>query len=128
MHGSVRPQQLASAPAELSGGSRCAPFTSSTPPYLYRHRRNLLGVPFQKRWFFVQGGILCYMDPEAGKADNAIVCGQITASDISSRLKYELSIFAGGRHYFLRVDTIAELENWHAVCNRIGREWLQQSS
>ena len=64
-------------------------------------------MPFQKRWFFVQGGILCYMDPEAGKADNAIVCGQITASDISSRLKYELSIFAGGRHYFLRVDTIA---------------------
>ena len=110
----------------MSGGSRCAPFTS-TPPYLCRHRRSLLGVPFQKRWFFVQGGILCYMDPEAGKADNAIVCGQITASDISSRLKYELSIFAGGRHYFLRVDTIAELENWHAVCSRIGREWLQSS-
>ena len=41
-----------------------------------------MSMSFQKRWFFIQGGILCYSDPEGGKADVAIVCGKVYISPI----------------------------------------------
>mmetsp|Transcript_11313 Transcript_11313/g.28333 ORF Transcript_11313/g.28333 Transcript_11313/m.28333 type:complete len:94 (+) Transcript_11313:189-470(+) len=90
----------------------------------------------QKRWFFIQGGLLCYSDVEGGKegkADVAIVCGKVIAADVTpaaenkSGHRFEFSVFTDGRTYVLRTDSQAELNRWNEACNRIGRRHLQQS-
>jgi len=92
-----------------------------------------LGGSFKKRWFFVQGGALCYSDPEGGKADVAIVCGQVIAAELVapsqniSGHRFEFAVFTDSRTYALRANTQAELDSWNEACNRIGGRRLQQS-
>lgn len=77
---------------------------------------------FQKRFCFLQGGVLCYKDPKV--ADHAIVCGQVTAVDITSWERYEIAIFADGHEYNMRAATKAEIEGWFSACQAAAKRWL----
>ena len=62
---------------------------------------------------------------ESLATDKTVMCGQVTAADITSHSRCEFSVFAGGRKYAMRADTKFELDLWHEVCNRHGRLWLE---
>merc|ERR1711907_429065 len=83
-------------------------------------KRSLL--KFQKRWFFLQAGVLCYYDP--GCPGNAIVCGQLTSAVVTSRERLELAVFTDLRQYDFRVEAATELSDWAAALQRAAQRNL----
>ena len=77
---------------------------------------------FQRRYLFIQGGMLCYTDPKSSTGDNAIVYGPITAADITSANRYELSLFSNERQLLVRVETKAELDAWYHMGQLVAKE------
>eukprot|EP00964_Phaeocystis_antarctica_P100873 scaffold66413_cov60-Phaeocystis_antarctica.AAC.3 len=77
---------------------------------------------YNRRYLFIQGGMLCYTDPKSSTGDNAIVYGPITAADITSANRYELSLFSNERQLLVRVGTKAELDAWYHMGQLVAKE------
>lgn len=86
------------------------------------YKQNKSKTSFQKRFCFLQGGVLCYKDPKV--PDHAIVCGQVTAADVTSWSRCEIAIFADGHQYDMRAATRAELDGWLNACQAAAKRWL----
>jgi len=79
-------------------------------------------LKFQKRWFFIQAGVLCYRESE--EETNNIVCGQVTSVAISSAERYEFAIYTDQRQYDLRVETGTELKRWVDAGSLAAARWM----
>jgi hypothetical protein len=77
---------------------------------------------YRKRYLFIQGGMLCYVDPKSSTGDNAIVMGPITATDITNAMTYELSFFLNERQLLVRVETKGELDAWYRMGQLVAKE------
>ena len=80
------------------------------------------GPRYRKRYLFIQGGMLCYVDPKSSTGENAIVMGPITAVDITSAMTYELSFFLNERQLLVRVETQVELDAWYHMGQLVAKE------
>lgn len=81
-------------------------------------------LKFQKRWFFLQAGTLCYYDP-LNPGSNAIVCGQLSSVIVTNVERLELTMFTDQRQYDFRCESTKELEGWKRASEKAIGAWLQ---
>lgn len=117
-------RKASAAPPTLAGPESAASVqpTGEVEYEGYLFKQSKSKTAFQKRFCFLQGGMLCYKDPKV--SDHAIVCGQVTAADITNWTRYEIAIFADGHQYDMRSLTKAELEGWLNSCQAAAKRWL----
>ena len=80
-------------------------------------------LKFQKRWFFIKAGTLCYYDP-GSPGENAIVCGQLSSVSVTSTDKLEFTIWTDQRQYDFRCETHPELLAWKQASEKAIAQWM----
>ena len=66
--------------------------------------------------------MLCYNDPKSKRSETAIVCGRLSAADMTNEERYEFTLACGERQYDMRAETKAELDSWLGIALRVATE------